>query len=67
MNDEPDYDVVLDVLQKHRDKLWKMTQENINADMYNIMDTIRFEQISQLGKAIDLWKSALNAKSQQTT
>ena len=66
-DEEPDYDVVIDTLQQKRDTLWKTTQENINADMFNVMDTIRFEQISQLGKAIDLWKSALNAKSQQTT
>ena len=62
-----DYDVVLDVLQKHRDKLWKMTQENMNADMFNGMDQIRLEQIDQLEKAMELWKSALNAKSQPTT
>lgn len=56
MSEEQEYDVVLDTLQKHRDKLWKMTQSNMNADMDNIMDTIRFEQISQLGKAMELWR-----------
>jgi hypothetical protein len=53
---EEDFDVVVDVLQKHHDKLWKMTQQNINCDMFNIMDQIRFEQMSQLKQAIDLWK-----------
>jgi hypothetical protein len=32
-----------------------MTQQNMNADMMNIMDDIRLEQIDQLDKAIDLW------------
>ena len=66
-DEEPDYDVVIDTLQKKRDTLWKMTQENINADMFNGMDQIRLEQISQLEKAMELWKSALNAKRQPTT
>ena len=51
-----DYDVVLDTLQKQRDILWKMTQQNMNADMFNIMDQIRLEQIDQLDKAMELWK-----------
>jgi len=55
MNEE--YDVVIDVLEKHKDKLWKMTQSNMNADMMNIMDDIRLEQISQLQKAIVMWQS----------
>jgi hypothetical protein len=66
LNDD-DYDVVIDVLTKHREKLWKMIQQNMNADMDNIMDQIRFEQISQLEKAIDLWKNASNATRQPNT
>jgi demethoxyubiquinone hydroxylase (CLK1/Coq7/Cat5 family) len=54
---EEDYDVVVDVLQKHYDKLLKMTQQNMNADMDNIMDQIRLEQCAQLGKAIIMWKT----------
>jgi hypothetical protein len=56
MSEEQDYDVVIDVLEKHKDKLWKMTQSNMDNDMMNIMDDIRLEQISQLEKAITLWK-----------
>lgn len=56
--EEDDYDVVLDVLQKHRDVLWKMTQSNMNVDMFNIMDQIRLEQIDQLDKAMKLWKES---------
>lgn len=56
MEDDEDYDVVVDILQKHHDKLLKMTQQNINADMFNVMDQIRFEQMSQLRAAIKLWE-----------
>jgi hypothetical protein len=52
-----EYDVVLDTLQKQRDILWKMTQSNMNMDMFNIMDQIRLEQIDQLEKAMKLWQS----------
>ena len=54
---EEDYDVVLDTLQKQRDILWKMTQQNMNSDSFNIMDQIRLEQIDQLDKAMAMWKN----------
>ena len=50
------YDVVIDTLQKQRNILWKMTQQNMNADMFNIMDQIRLKQIDQLDKAMDMWE-----------
>jgi hypothetical protein len=53
---EEDYDVVIDTLQKQRDILWKMTQQNMHADMFNIMDQIRLEQIDQLDKAMAMWE-----------
>jgi hypothetical protein len=56
MNEE-DYDVVIDTLQKQRDTLWKMTQQNMNSDMFNIMDQIRLEQIDELEKAMSMWKN----------
>ena len=55
MTEEKDYDVVVDVLQKHRAVLWKMTQQNINAESFNIMDQIRLEQIDEIDKAIIMW------------
>ena len=55
MNEEKDFDVVIDVLQKHRAILWKMTQQNMNSDMFNVMDQIRLEQIDQLDRAIIMW------------
>ena len=56
MNDGEDYDVVVDTLQKHKDILWKMTQSNMNSNIFNIMDQIRLEQIDELEEAIALWK-----------
>ena len=54
--EDKDYDVVIDTLQKKRDALWKMTQQNMNAEMDNIMDQIRLEQIAQLERAIERWR-----------
>jgi hypothetical protein len=52
-----DYDVVIDTLQKQHDILWKMTQQNMNSEFgMSLMDDIRFEQMDQLQKAIDMWK-----------
>ena len=56
MNDNENYDVVIDTLQKQYDALWKMTQRNMNADLFNIMDQIRLEQMDQLKRAMDLWQ-----------
>jgi hypothetical protein len=52
---DEEYDVVIDTLQKQRDRLWNMTQSNMNMDMMNVMDDIRLEQISQLEKAMAMW------------
>jgi len=57
MNDE-EYDVVLATLQEKRDRLWKMNQQNMNADMFNIMDQIRLEQIDELDRAMLSWKKS---------
>jgi hypothetical protein len=51
MNDD-NYDVVADALLKYKHMLWKMTEQNMNADMFNAMDQIRLDQIDQLDKAI---------------
>lgn len=55
-NDEQEYDVVLDTLQKQYDTLWKMTQRNMDTDLFNIMDQIRLEQCDQLQRAMTLWR-----------
>ena len=58
MTDEDDFDIVLATLQEKRDRLWKMTQSNMNSDMFNVMDDIRLEQIDQLDKAMASWKKS---------
>lgn len=47
--EEKEYDVVLDALRIHRDKLWKITNSH---DQWGIMDTLRLEQIQKLDDAI---------------
>ena len=56
MNDEPDFDIVLYTLEEKIKLFMKITEGNINMDMFNIMDQIRLEQIDQLQQAIKLWK-----------
>ena len=56
VDNEKPYDVVIDTLQKQRDILWKMTQQNMNSDMFNIMDQIRLKHIDQLDNAVLCWK-----------
>jgi hypothetical protein len=53
---EEKYDVVIATLQETYDRLWKMTQGNMNSDCFNIMDTIRLEQMDQLKDAMVCWK-----------
>ena len=59
MNTPNDYDVVVDVLQKHYDLLWEMNYRNMNSDFtgMSLMDDIRFEQMGRLQQAIDMWKA----------
>lgn len=57
MNAEDDFDIVIATLEKERDILQKITDKNIEMNMFNIMDTIRLEQIDELNKAIKLWKT----------
>ena len=56
---EEEYDVVVDVLQKHHNILWEMTHRNMNSDFtgMSLMDDIRFKQMDQLQQAIDMWKA----------
>lgn len=58
MNDSS-YDVVLDTLQKHHDKLMGLTMRNMQSEFLgmSIMDDIRLEQCEQLKEAIEVWKA----------
>lgn len=53
-NEEEKYDVVLDVLQKHHDKLWDMSK---NKEDWGMMDFIRLDQMQELKEAMKLWKN----------
>jgi hypothetical protein len=59
--DDEDYDVVVDTLQKHIAVLEKMNKDNARVAMnmgwgeIGIMDEIRIEQIWQMKKAIKIW------------
>ncbi len=55
---EKEYDVVLDVLQKHYDKLWEMTKRNMESEFLGmgIMDDIRLQQMAEIKEAIRWWK-----------
>ena len=47
------FDVVVDLLQKHHDKLWNISK---NIDDWGVMDHIRLKQMTELEDAILLWK-----------
>jgi len=53
-----EYDVVLDVLQKHHDKLWEMTKRNMESEFLGmgIMDDIRLQQMDEIKEVIRWWK-----------
>ena len=53
------YDVVIDVLTKHKNKLEEMIDRNLRSEYIgiNIMDQIRFKQISEIDDCIELWKN----------
>jgi len=59
--DDEDFDVVVDTLQKHIAVLEKMNKDNARVAMnmgwgeIGIMDEIRYEQIWQMKKAIKIW------------
>lgn len=57
MNEQ--YDVVIDVLTKHKNKLEEMIDRNMRSGYVgiNIMDQIRFKQISEIDDCIELWKN----------
>jgi hypothetical protein len=56
---DSNYDVVLDTLQKHHDKLMQITMTNMQSEFLGIgiMDDIRLEQCEQIKEAIEVWKA----------
>ena len=57
--EDSSYDVVVDTLQKHHDKLMELTMRNMRSELLgmSIMDDIRLEQCEQLKEAIEVWKA----------
>jgi hypothetical protein len=55
MSNSEEFDIVIATLQEKKDKLWKMTQSNMNSDNFNVMDQIRLEQIQELNEAMGMW------------
>lgn len=53
---EEKYDVVIATLQEKYDRLWKLTQQNMKSNSFNIMDTIRLEQMEKLKDAMECWE-----------
>lgn len=57
MENEKEFDPVIDALQERIDALMKLTEGNMRMGMINIMDQIRFEHIDKLEEAISLWEN----------
>ena len=56
---DEEYDVVIDVLTKHKNKLQEMIDSNMRSEYMGlgIMDDIRFNQIEEINKCIELWRN----------
>ena len=70
MSNSTEFDIVIATLEEKKQKLWKMTQDNMNMDMVNMMDDIRLEQIQELNEAMGmwlLWKEEKNERTKRTT
>lgn len=64
MMEDEDYDVVVDVLSKHKDALWRMTQANMRSELgMGMMDDIRLSQIDDITQCINLWKAHKNGNT----
>ena len=57
LDEEQEYNVVLDVLQKHYDVLKDMNERNLRMGLdVGIMDQIRFDQMDEIKEAMRWWK-----------
>jgi len=50
------YDVVTDILTKHKEQLNSMIQSNSRMNLLNIMDDIRQYQIDEIDECLAIWK-----------
>jgi hypothetical protein len=62
-----DYDVVIDVLTKHRFKLQAMTDANLKSEYigWNIMDDIRERQMNDIDRCIRMWREYNKNKKEE--
>jgi hypothetical protein len=62
-----DYDVVIDVLTKHRFKLQAMTESNLKSEYigWNIMDDIRERQMIDIDNCIRMWREYNKNKKEE--
>jgi hypothetical protein len=62
-----DYDVVIDVLTKHRFKLQAMTESNLKSEYigWNIMDDIRERQMIDIDRCIRMWREYNKNKKEE--
>ena len=56
LDEEQEYNVVLDVLQKHYDVLKDINERNRILLGGGVMDQIRFDQMSEIKEAMRWWK-----------
>ena len=56
LDEEQEYNVVLDVLQKHYDVLKDMNERNRILLGGGVMDQIRFDQMDEIKEAMRWWK-----------
>lgn len=58
MHNMKEYDVIEDVLTKHKNKLLDLVNRNLHSEYLslNIMDDIRLNQISEIDECLRVWK-----------
>ena len=60
-----DYDVIEDVLTKHKNQLLDMVKKNLCSDFLslNIMDDIRLKHVSEIDECLRVWKEYNDRRS----
>ena len=64
-DDETDYDVVLDVLQKHYDKLLGVDKHVNEFTPFGIMQQIRMKQCHEIKMAMKVWQDYKKANPEE--
>ena len=65
MHNMQDYDVIEDVLTKHKNKLLDLVNQNLRSEYLslNIMDDIRLKHISEIDECLRVWKEYNDRRS----